>query len=90
MTRHRHFNNVRATLEEGGRAIILVPQHPWLFGSLDEALGHRERYTRQRFEQSLTEAGFQTEQMFDFNRFSVPGWWLNARVFRRKRFSRLQ
>ena len=84
------LHNVRAALEEGGRAIILVPQHPWLFGSLDEVLGHRERYTRQRFEQSLTEAGFQTEQMFDFNRFSVPGWWLNARVFRRKRFSRLQ
>jgi hypothetical protein len=28
--------------------------------------------------------------VFDFNRFSAPGWWLNGKVLRRKRFSRVQ
>jgi SAM-dependent methyltransferase len=84
------LQNVRSALEDGGHAVILVPQHPWLFGSLDEALGHRERYTRRGFERALADAGFRVELILDFNRFSVPGWWLNARVLKRKRFSRLQ
>jgi SAM-dependent methyltransferase len=37
--------NMHAALREGGRAIILVPHSQALYGSLDEALMHRERYS---------------------------------------------
>lgn len=84
------LNNVWSALERGGKAIILVPQHPSLYGTLDQALEHRKRYHIDDFRKSLTEAGFRVERIFDFNRFSVPGWWMNGRVFRRKRFSRVQ
>ena len=84
------LRNIWSSLEPGGRAIILVPQHPGLYGSLDRALEHRERYTASQLEQSLTQAGFRIEKIFDFNRFSVPGWYLNGKVFRRKSFSRIQ
>jgi len=84
------LRNIWSALEPGGRAVILVPQHPRLYGTLDRALEHRERYTRAGFERGLTDAGFRIEKMFDFNRFSVPGWWLNGKVMRRKRFSRVQ
>jgi glycosyltransferase involved in cell wall biosynthesis len=84
------LRNIRDALEPGGRAVILVPQHPGLYGSLDRALGHRERYTLDRFRQSLTEAGFRVERVFDFNRFTLPGWWFNTKVLRRNRFSRAQ
>jgi len=61
-----------------------------LFGELDVALGRRERYTRAKLEESLAAAGFEIEQIFDFNRCSVPGWWLNGKLLRRNRISRLQ
>jgi len=84
------LRNLLSTLKPGGRAIVLVPQHPGLYGTLDRVLEHRERYTAAHLEQSLTEAGFGVEKIFDFNRFSVPGWWINGKVLGKKRFSRWQ
>jgi SAM-dependent methyltransferase len=82
--------NLWSALQPGGKAIVLVPQHPSLYGTLDEALEHHLRYTTSGFEQVLKDAGFHIEQMFDFNRFSAPGWWLNGKVLRRRKFSRVQ
>jgi glycosyltransferase involved in cell wall biosynthesis len=87
---HVALQNIWRSLEPGGRAIVLVPQHPALYGTLDEALEHRERYTHDALKVALTDAGFRVEKLFDFNRFSVPGWWFNGKVLRRKRFSRIQ
>ncbi|HXM36870.1 MAG TPA: hypothetical protein VN920_16865, partial [Pyrinomonadaceae bacterium] len=70
--------------------IIVVPQHPALFGTLDEALEHRERYVAEGLKQSLDGAGLYVEKVFDFNRTAVPGWWLNGKLLRRTKFSRLQ
>jgi SAM-dependent methyltransferase len=84
------LENLWSALEPGGRAIILVPQHPSLFGSLDRVLHHRERYSPAILEQQLSSAGFRVERTFDFNRVSVPGWWLNGKALRRTRFSRVQ
>ncbi|UCE86260.1 MAG: glycosyltransferase [Deltaproteobacteria bacterium] len=82
--------NLRAALEPGGRAIILVPQGPRLYGTLDAALGHQRRYTRDTLREALEKEGFELERMFDFNRASVPGWWLNGKLLRRQHFSRIQ
>lgn len=82
--------NLRDALAPGGRAVILVPQHPWLYGSLDEVLEHRERYTANGLRRSLIAAGFEVERVFDFNRISVPAWFWNARVLRRTHFSSVQ
>lgn len=84
------LRNVYRCLAPDGRAIVLVPQHPWLYGSLDRALEHRERYTRAGLERSLRAAGFVIERILEFNRASLPGWWLNGRVLKRTVFSRVQ
>jgi glycosyltransferase involved in cell wall biosynthesis len=86
----RALKNIFGALAPGGRAIILVPQHPRIYGTLDEVLQHRERYTRQKLQESMTRAGFRIERLFDFNSVSVPGWWLNGRLLKRNRFSRVQ
>jgi SAM-dependent methyltransferase len=84
------LKNVWASLQPGGRAIVFVPQNPKVFGELDKALGRRERYTRAKLEELLRASGFQVDQIFDFNRFSVPGWWLNGKLLKKSRISRLQ
>ena len=84
------LENVHAALESRGRAVILVPQHPKLYGSLDVALEHRERYTAQKLRAALERSGFRVEHILDFNRTSVPAWYLNGKILRRMGFSRIQ
>lgn len=84
------LRNVYSALAPGGRAVILVPSRPSLYGSLDHVLGHRERYTEASLRQGLESAGFRIEKIFDFNRCSVPGWWLNGTVLKKKTFSKVQ
>jgi glycosyltransferase involved in cell wall biosynthesis len=84
------LRNVVSALQPGGVAIVLVPQGPGLYGSLDEALERRERYTREALLQLLERAGLQLVHVGEFNRTSVPAWWFNGRLLKRRRFSRVQ
>src|SRR6202008_4069451 len=77
-------------LSSGGRVVVFASHNPSLYGTLDQGLQRRERYTRSALERLLTENGFRVEKLFDFNRLSVPGWWLNCRVLKKKKSSRLQ
>jgi glycosyltransferase involved in cell wall biosynthesis len=80
------LRNVWSALEDGGRAIVLVPNGPKLFGTLDEVLGHCRRYTEDQLLQVGQAAGFQTEELLKFNRTGVIAWWLNGQVLRRTTF----
>jgi glycosyltransferase involved in cell wall biosynthesis len=84
------LRNVRTALNPGGRAIVLVPQNPRLYGSLDDVLGHRRRYTRTTLRAALEAEGFAIDQMFDFNRVTTPAWWFNGRLLRHRQFSQVQ
>ena len=80
------LRNVWNALSDGGRAIILVPCGPGLYGTLDEVLGHFRRYTREQLVGVAEQAGFRVEQVLKFNRPGVPAWWLNGRILHRKTF----
>ncbi len=80
------LRNIRETLAPGGRAIILVPCGPKIYGTLDEVLGHQRRYTHKTLGDVVARADFQLEQMLEFNRVGVIAWWLNGRVLRRRTF----
>jgi glycosyltransferase involved in cell wall biosynthesis/phospholipid N-methyltransferase len=84
------LSNMASVLEPGGRLVLYVPCDQRLYSPLDEVLGHRCRYDRAMLSRELTAAGLEVEEVFDFNRSSVPGWWLNGKVFRRRHLSRLQ
>jgi len=47
----------REMLRPGGRMIISVPQHPWLWSAHDCRAGHKRRYTRAELQAKLAEAG---------------------------------
>jgi glycosyltransferase involved in cell wall biosynthesis len=78
--------NIRASLDKNGRAIVLVPNGPRLFGSLDRVLGHYRRYTREQLIKACYDAGFTVEKLLKFNRFGSPSWWLNGRVLKKETF----
>ena len=80
------LQNIWSVLDDGGRAIILVPCGPGLYGTLDEVLGHFRRYTREQLVGLAEQAGFRVEHVLKFNRPGVPAWWLNGRVLHRKTF----
>jgi glycosyltransferase involved in cell wall biosynthesis len=80
--------NIFQALPSGGRAIILVPQGQKLFGTLDVVLGHFLRYSKDQLRQRLESAGFEIEQIFEFNRVSSPGWYVTGRILRRNTLAR--
>jgi SAM-dependent methyltransferase len=70
------------TTRSGGKVLILVPAHEWLFSDADTALGHRTRYTEAGLRRLLDDAGFVVEDLYQFNRLGVLGWYTN-KVFGR-------
>ena len=84
------LKNLYRALIPGGSAILLVPQGPWLYGSLDRVLDHRRRYTRQQLLDKCKRTGFTIERAFSFNRVGSLSWFINGKILRRKRFSKLQ
>jgi glycosyltransferase involved in cell wall biosynthesis len=80
------LSNIRRSLDKNGRAIVLVPNGPRLFGSLDKVLGHYRRYTRDQLVQACQNAGFTVEKVLKFNRIGTPGWWLNGRILKKETF----
>ena len=84
------LRNIHAALAPGGRAVVLVPQGPEVFGTLDEVLGHKRRYTRASLERLAADAGFEVRQVVEFNRIGRPAWWLNGRLLRRREFGLFQ
>ncbi len=84
------LENIRRVLAPGGRAVVLVPQGPELYGTLDEILGHRRRYTEAAFRLVAVEAGFDVKETVRFNRVGFPAWWLNGKLLKRRDFGLFQ
>ena len=82
--------NIRSALGPGGRAIVLVPQGEDLFGSLDEVLGHKRRYSEATLTRLAAESGFTVGAILRFNRVGTLAWWLNGKLLKRRSFGLLQ
>jgi glycosyltransferase involved in cell wall biosynthesis/phospholipid N-methyltransferase len=80
------IENIQTALAPGGRAIILVPQGQWNFGTLDEVLGHHRRYSIEQLAGVARQAGLEVGQVLPFNRVGSAAWFLNGKVLRRRNF----
>ncbi len=69
-----------STLRPAGVLIVLVPQGQNLYGSMDRAMGHKQRFQRQEMICLLQEAGMNVESIRSFNKISAPSWWLYSCV----------
>ncbi len=84
------LKNIFDILESGGRLLLFVPSHRWLYGSLDQHLGHHRRYGKEELKKKLENMGFQVILLEYFNRIGIFGWFLNSKILRRKRLPPLQ
>lgn len=84
------LRNIYSSLSDGGRAIVLVPHGQEIFGRLDEVLGHYRRYSHEQLRARMEEAGFRIEKILEFNRVSRPGWYLNGKLLKKDRITRMQ
>jgi SAM-dependent methyltransferase len=67
-------------LRPGGKLLLLVPAHPYLYCRLDKELGHFRRYRRTELIELLEGLGFQVEKVANHNFPGVIGWFWSGKV----------
>lgn len=77
------LNNIYDFLETGGRLVILVPAHSFLFNCIDRAVGHYRRYSIGLMRDKIKQTKFKIEKMFYFNFAAIFGWYINGNVLRK-------
>jgi len=70
-------------LREGGRMVLTVPAHRFLWSSHDEINRHRRRYARRELRDRILHAGLEIRRLTYFNTFLFPLVW-GARLVRRR------
>ncbi len=83
------LRSIRTLLEPGGRLILLVPNDPEAYGTIDREIGHYRRYTAAHLRQLLADSGYEIENILSFNRVSMPAWRVTGQVLKAKRLSRV-
>jgi len=72
-------------LKPGGRIIIYVPCHKFLFCDLDTAEGHYRRYTKKELEEKAKITGFKIRKASWFNFFGIPTRFLVGNIMKAKK-----
>jgi SAM-dependent methyltransferase len=66
------LESIARKLRPGGRILITVPAHPWMWSAHDEVNHHKRRYTRATLRKVVTEAGLRLDMMSWFNSLLFP------------------
>ena len=74
------FRNTREILEPGGHLVLVVPAHQWLYGSMDESIGHYRRYSKASMLSLFAETGFTGVRLKYMNALGALGWYVNGRL----------
>src|SRR5579872_4749319 len=83
------IESLRATLKPDGVLLVLVPNGPALFGTLDESLGHKRRYRSREARQMVESEGFTVETVYNFNKAGTPPWLAYSRLFGSRNINKL-
>lgn len=70
-------------LRPGGKLLLTVPQHRWLWSAADDYAHHKRRYTRAEMVGKLERAGFRCLKVTSFISLLLPVLWL-SRMAERK------
>jgi SAM-dependent methyltransferase len=66
------LESIARRLKPGGRILIAVPAHPWMWSAHDVVNHHKRRYTRKSLKAVVASAGLRLEMMSWFNSLLFP------------------
>ena len=66
------LQQIARALRPGGKLVLTVPQHPWLWSPGDDYARHERRYTRAELAGKLVAAGFVLERVTSFVGVLLP------------------
>lgn len=76
----RAFAHAARLLRPGGRLVLVLPAHPWLYGSMDRLAGHFRRYSADDAGRKLAAAGLERVALRYVNLAGALGWFVNNRL----------
>jgi glycosyltransferase involved in cell wall biosynthesis len=85
----RVLESIHGCLKPGGNIVVLVPQGRTLFGSLDQAMGHKRRFSQAEIRALLEKSGFRVEELHQLNKVGAVSWWIYGKVLHRKKIAKL-
>lgn len=77
------LNFIHDSLRKGGKALILVPAHQFLYNSIDQKVGHFRRYSMKSFAELVTKTRFNTDDLYFYNASGILGWYLSGNILNR-------
>src|SRR5262249_53989540 len=80
--------SLAARINAGGRLVILVPQGPWLFGTIDRSMGHRRRFRLDDLQKMIAANGLEVERVHQGDKASILAWWIPGKLLRRTRINK--
>jgi glycosyltransferase involved in cell wall biosynthesis len=83
------IESAKRVLKTGGSLVLLAPQGPGLYGSLDRTLGHLRRFSKSELSTMLEKRGFKVQHMVNLNKISTPAWWFYGKLLHRSRLSKV-
>ncbi|NUO09374.1 MAG: class I SAM-dependent methyltransferase [Candidatus Brocadia sp.] len=81
------LQNIKDVLAVNGKLILIVPAFNSLYGSIDKAVGHKRRYTKNLLVKKINSLHMEIESLRFMNFLGIFGWFLNNKILRRKKES---
>lgn len=78
----RALSNVYRLLKSGGKLILLVPSHQFLYGEIDRSIDHFRRYDKSKICEKLNEIGFKIIKSSRLNILGAIGWFVAGKVLK--------
>lgn len=78
------LNNLFKLLKKGGKLVLLVPAHQFLYGEIDMSISHFRRYNKPDLIKKLTGAGFKIQSSRNLNFLGALGWFVAGKILKEK------
>lgn len=79
------LKNLYQLLSSNGVLIMIVPSHPFLYGSIDRLIGHYRRYTKEDVGEKLKLAGFNIIKSRRLNFLGAIGWFISGKILKEEK-----
>lgn len=78
------LKNMYKLMVDGGKLILLVPAHQFLYGGIDQAIKHFRRYEKNNLAKILEGMGFKVITARRLNFLGAIGWFIAGKILKAK------